>query len=243
MSPDRDQDADAAMRGVVFDFFGTLTIGASVALRAAGAQRLAAALGVDRDPFVAELDRSFYERATGAWGDMAATLAHVARTCGVEPTSAQLAEACRIRWENERGFLTLRPEADVVLEALSRRGLALGLISDCTHELPALWASLPIAHWFGATEFSVCSGRHKPDPAMYTDVAARLGVEASRCLYVGDGGSNELTGAVAAGLTAVLLDAPDRGDSLVHRREVGWTGPVVRSLAEVPALFDEGGHR
>jgi putative hydrolase of the HAD superfamily len=228
------------VNAVIFDFFGTLTVGASAAVRRRASARLADALGVEVDPFIAELDASFYQRAVGAWGDMSSTLATVARRCGAAPTAAQLAEACRIRWVNEDEFINLRPEADAVLAGLAGRGLPLGLISDCTHELPELWDGLAIAHWFGAVEFSVVSGRHKPDPSMYVDVAARLGVDPGDCLYVGDGGSNELTGASAVGMTAVLLDATDRGDTLVHGREVGWAGPRIASLAEVPALVDRG---
>ncbi len=221
---------------MVFDFFGTLTVAVPAADRHAGAARLAAALGVPAGPFDDALTGSFYERATGQWGDMAATLRRLAAACGVEPTAAQLAEACRVRMANEAGFVRLRPEAPAVVAALAGAGLRLGLISDCTHELPELWPGLELSRWFGAATFSVVAGRHKPDPLLYTGTAAALGVAPDRCLYVGDGGSDELTGAVAAGMAAVHLAAPDADGALVYRRDTAWAGPRVASLLDVARL-------
>jgi len=53
--------------------------------------------------------------------------------------------------------------------------------------------------------FSCEVGLAKPDPAIYHLAAARLGVEPAECLFVGDGGSDELSGAGAAAMTPVLL--------------------------------------
>lgn len=45
----------------------------------------------------------------------------------------------------------------------------------------------------------------KPDPRIYELATFELRVAASSCLYVGDGGHDELGGATRAGMTAVLL--------------------------------------
>lgn len=224
----------------MFDFFGTLTTGVSHDDRRAGAVRLAAALGVDADALTDVLNETFYERATGRMGDdTAAMLDAVARRCGGKPGAGQLAQACRVRWENESALVRrrLRPEAPEVLAAVAGRGLRVGVPSDCTHELPQLWPELPVSEHVTAAVFSITERRHKPDPLLYRKVARRMGVEPSGCLYVGDGGSNELTGAATAGMMPVLLDAPDGAGSLVHRREEGWRGAVVRSLPEVVGLL------
>ncbi len=44
---------------------------------------------------------------------------------------------------------------------------------------------------------------------MYETACAHLGVDPGECLYVGDGGSQELSGATAVGMTAFRLTAPD----------------------------------
>jgi hypothetical protein len=57
-------------------------------------------------------------------------------------------------------------------------------------------------------EINVC----KPDPAAYACVLGRLGMPAGAAAYVGDGSSDELTGARAAGFALVVLaeEAPAR---------------------------------
>lgn len=84
-------------------------------------------------------------------------------------------------------------------------------------------------------------GRCKPDPTLYLAACGRLGLAPADCLYVGDGGSHELTGAERAGLTAVRLAAPDLVEHMVFNAEQGWEGPVLDSLTEVVGLVDRTG--
>ena len=62
-----------------------------------------------------------------------------------------------------------------------------------------------------------------------------LGVAAEECLYVGDGTSNELSGAQRAGMTAVLMRAPyDQADG---SRE-SWDGARISDIREVLGLLE-----
>lgn len=126
------------------------------------------------------------------------------------------------------------------LAALRRRGLRTGLISDCTHELPAFLPRLPIASLLDVRVLSVEVGRCKPDPELYLAACRRLGLAPEDCLYVGDGGSQELTGAERAGLSAARLAAPDLTEHMVFNADLDWVGPVLGSLREVLDLVDNG---
>jgi HAD superfamily hydrolase (TIGR01509 family) len=53
---------------------------------------------------------------------------------------------------------------------------------------------------------SATTGAAKPDPAIFRHALSRLGVAAGRALYVGDDPANDLDGARAAGIDAVLID-------------------------------------
>jgi putative hydrolase of the HAD superfamily len=134
----------------------------------------------------------------------------------------------------------LRADAVGTLGRLRARGLGVGVVSDCTHELPACWPTLPVAPLVDATVFSVEVGERKPHPELYLSACRRLGVAPADVLYVGDGGSNELTGARAVGMTAVRLVAADAATALVYDPEEGWNGPVVDGLAAVLAFVAEG---
>jgi putative hydrolase of the HAD superfamily len=73
----------------------------------------------------------------------------------------------------------------------------------------------------------------KPDPRLFRAAAARLPADPERCLYVGDGGGRELTGAAAVGMRAVLLAGPDWRPTRAGSHETGWTGPQIASLTEL----------
>jgi putative hydrolase of the HAD superfamily len=219
---------------VVFDYYGTLTVSTPAATRREGAERVAAKLGVPAEAYFEVLLGSFTERSTGVCGDLRATLQWVAERCGHEPTGVELDAACRERRIIEADYAAmLRPEAVPTLRSLQERGVRVGVVSDCTHELPEVWADLPVAGFVDAVVFSVVAGRRKPHPSLYRQVCAGLDVDLPHALYIGDGGSNELTGARAVGMTAVQLVAVDSAGALVYDAEKAWTGPVIDRLDEV----------
>jgi putative hydrolase of the HAD superfamily len=225
----------SAYRAVVFDFFGTLTRSVQ---RGPQHADIARRLGCDPEAIRGVLDRTFHSRARGAFGSAQATLRFVTEQAGGHPRPSQLEEAVPARVDALKADTRLRPDAVSALRAIRRRGLATALISDCTHELPAFLPSLPVAPLLDARVFSVEVGVCKPDPAIYLTACRRLGVAPEDCMYVGDGGSRELTGATAVGMTAVRLDAPDLADHLVFERDDSFTGPAVPSLTGLLALLD-----
>ena len=222
-------------QAVLFDFFGTLT---RPVQRGRGHRATAELLGCPPDAFVDVLDRSFYERACGRFGSAEATLRWVCEQAGVRPSDEALRAAVACRQQAVRTDTRLRAEAVPTLRALRERGLRTGVISDCTHELPLFLPELAVAPLLDVRIFSIQLGRCKPDPALYLAACARLGVPPTDCLYVGDGGSQELTGAREAGLSAVRLAAPDLVDHLVFNVDSRWVGPALTTLDEVVELVD-----
>jgi putative hydrolase of the HAD superfamily len=224
---------------VVFDFYGTLSVSASRTARFAGAARVAAVLGIPAEEFQAATVATFEQRATGSCGDVEQTMRWLAEYCGGSPSAAQVTEACAVRLVNEEiDIRALRDDAESTVRAVRDAGYKIGLISDCVHELPAIWPSLPIAPHFDAMVFSVEAGTRKPHPDMYTTITRALGVEPSACLYVGDGGSNELTGAQLAGMSAVQLITDDHAQAITFDREADWDGPTIHALSEVIGLLE-----
>ena len=222
-----------AYRAVVFDFFGTLTRSVR---RGPQHADIARALGCDPDVVAGILNRTFRTRARGVFGSAEATLRWVTEQAGGRPRSEQLAAAMPARIDALRADTVLRAEAVGTLAALKEHGFATGLISDCTHELPAFLPRLPVAALLDAQIFSIEQGVCKPDPRIYLAACVQLGVAPQECLYVGDGGSRELTGAEAVGMTAVRLAAPDLADHLVFDHDTGFHGRSITDLTEVLEL-------
>lgn len=219
---------------MLFDFFGTLT---TAIQRGPAHAAIAESLGCDSGRFAAALDRTFSTRAAGRCGSPAETLRRLAAEQGAFPTDARLAAAVAARVDAVAADVTLRPEAVPVLRAVRQMGLSVALVSDCWYELPAFFPQLPVAPFVDQRIYSVDVGRCKPDQRIYQAATTQLGVAPQRCLYIGDGGGRELSGARCAGMTAVQLVADDLAGHLVFDLERAWDGRSVRDLTEVLPLL------
>jgi putative hydrolase of the HAD superfamily len=222
-------------RAVLFDFFGTLT---RAIQRGRAHDGIARSLGCEPAEFFSVLDRTFHIRSTGSLGTAEETLRWVCAQLGVRPSDEALREACAARVAALRADTWLRPDAMPALWALQRRGLRVAVVSDCGYELPQFLPDLPIAELLDATVYSVHIGACKPHEAMYLAACVRLGVTPWQCLYVGDGGSHELTGAESVGMTAVRLLEADLAHHLTFDAETDWAGRTATSLLEAVTYLD-----
>jgi putative hydrolase of the HAD superfamily len=218
---------------VVFDFYGTLAPGRTQDDQTRVRAEQAAALGVDPAHFDAELTATIDARFRGAGGTVEGSLRWVAHRLGADPAPDALAHAAQVRLATERRFGDPRPDAEPVLRMLHERGLRIGLISDCSAELPTYFPDLAIAQYVDAPVFSFITGDRKPDPANYLLCCEGLGVAPEQCLYVGDGGSDELAGARRIGMRAVHLAIPAETAALVYDRHLSWDGETITALPEV----------
>lgn len=235
-------DAPAVqIRAVVFDLFITLTDWEAERLRPQLTNDLAMALGVDPTNFSALMRTTFTERASGRMGDARETFSTLALRLGHELSSEDLDAVMAIRDEQARQTLAPRAGTLEAIAEIRADGYAVGILTDCTAETPALWPSLPYAAVVDAVTFSCEVGHRKPHPAGYQDIARRLGVAAGECLYVGDGSSAELTGATSAGMTAALLETPFGAD-FRYDAESRWMGRSVSELHEVRRVLRELWH-
>jgi len=126
------------------------------------------------------------------------------RCTGKAVSEEYLRALCESRIERVREVLTdIRPEILETLRELKRRGHRLCLVSnaDAIDVLP--WAGSPLAPLFDEAVFSCEVHLQKPDPAIYLLAARRMGAQPGGCVFVGDGGSDELAGAKAVGMRTV----------------------------------------
>ncbi len=221
---------------VVFDYFGTLTPSLRQAASGRNQSELAGLLGVDPVALDNWWQASYPDRSTGRTGDGISTMRLLSQTLGGTDSADILRAAQDIRLATYARMSTPRVDAVEVLTALRARGLRIGVLSDCSPELPELWPTLPLVSLVDDPVFSSVVGERKPHPSMYTTVCATLGVTPADCLYVGDGGSGELTGATRFGMRAVLI--ADENWTGAHRFDTDdWHGETIHNLADVPGLI------
>lgn len=92
-----------------------------------------------------------------------------------------------------------------VLRALRERGLKLALVSNASTAEVSGWSASPLRELFDVALFSCHCGIAKPDPRIYRLAASQMEVAPEACWFVGDGGSDEHSGAQQAGMYPVLI--------------------------------------
>jgi putative hydrolase of the HAD superfamily len=216
---------------VVFDLFGTLV---PAYRHAVVLSEMAAILRLDPSEFIRAFAEETREaRETGAIS-LAENLRGICKTLGDPVSSADVARAVAVRRDFTVRALTPRQGAVDALVRLRAHGLGVGLISDCCEVVSDAWESSPLASHVDAAVLSCRVGLRKPDARIYERACHALQVPASACLYVGDGGSHELTGALAFGMEAALLHVPEETSDDPYRPDAAaWAGPVIHSLGEL----------
>jgi putative hydrolase of the HAD superfamily len=131
------------------------------------------------------------------------------------------------------------PEANVsMLRRLRADGYRIALLSNADVMDVEPFLTSPLAGLFDAEIFSCDVGCAKPEPEIYRKCLEALGLAAADCIFVGDGGSDELQGAKAVGLRTIFVSGvieelwPER---IGPRREIAdahvqWAWEVPRIM-------------
>jgi len=122
------------------------------------------------------------------------------------------------------------PGAVETLRTLKARGLKIGLVSNYDGRLHRVVAEVGLKSYFDVVIASSETGWAKPSPRIYAAALAALGVEPGEALMVGDRPREDVAGATAAGLRALLYDPRGRSP-----------GPgSIRDLRQVPGRTSAG---
>lgn len=223
-------------QAVIFDLFGTL-VNDFVASTGPMNAELLAALDLPHEPFMHHWRQSSEMRTLGEFQTVEASIKHVCNTIGVPVTTEQMAKAVDIRLKYIGRALEPRADALPTLQQLKNNGHKIGLLSNCSIEIPILWPETPFADFFDSTVFSSRERLKKPEPRIYQLACERLGLPPEVCLYVADGENFELTASAQVGLHPVLIESPTRDNGKeVFREAREWRGKVVAGLPEVLTL-------
>jgi putative hydrolase of the HAD superfamily len=147
-------------------------------------------------------------------------------------------KAVEIRLQQMRRALQPRPDAVATLARLKNECYKLGLLSNCSIEIPILWHETAFADLIDSAIFSSRERLKKPDARIYHLACERLGVTPERCLYIADGENYELAAAAKVGIRSVLIRTSSQETRSELRREAGeWQGDTIHSLAEMLQLL------
>jgi len=223
-------------KAIIFDLFGTLVDSYSVQ----GYNRLltdmASALELPEEDFSKLWRDTTYERGIGIFKTTEESIRYICNTLKVSVSDENIRKCEQIRLENTSKALTPKNGAVDILKSLRGLGYKIGLITNCSAEVPLLWKNTEFSHLFDVTIFSASVGLKKPDAQIYNLACEQLEVEPNECLYIGDGDSNELSGASQLGMDAVMIRDPNEEDPY-RLVEVDWDGRKIENFTEIMDLI------
>ena len=122
------------------------------------------------------------------------------------------------------------------IRLLKESGLKIGLISNADVCDRFYWDQSPVYPYFDDSIFSCDVALLKPDPEIFLLSLSHLGVNPSEAWFVGDGGSRELSGAKAVGMTTVCTEYLFRHpakERKVIRKSADYTIQQFRELLSI----------
>jgi len=189
-------------KAVLFDLFHTLV---SVESAEAPGRGTSTILGVSRDVWNDQLHLHSPDRLCGRIKDPFEIIRRMARAVKPAVSDKVIKQAVDNRIARFRYSLHNIPDTIIdTLKQLKLRGKVLGLISNADATEKYGWDESPLQEYFDCVLFSCDVGYVKPDKKIYELCLGKLAVSPRESVFVGDGGSHELEGAKAVGITTVL---------------------------------------
>ncbi len=205
-------------------------------------ERLRDAHGVELS--LADAERAFraeiaYYRAHHHEGRDADTLEDLRRRCAEvlrAQLPAQTIETLSLEQLTAAMLDALRfvayPDVSTALARLRARGLTLVVVSNWDVSLPAVLRHVGLDGMVDGVVTSAEVGHPKPASAIFAAALALAGCAPGQAVHVGDSLAQDVRGALAAGIPAVLLHRDD-----VEPAKPPPAVPTIASLVELPPLL------
>lgn len=188
-------------KAVIFDLFETLIT--EWGHKKYTKNEMCADLGIERKIFDIYWEEKEQERYIGKM-TFEDSILYACKNCGKHIDDLLLSDIVDKRIKTKsKCFEYVNHDVFRLLRKLKSMGLGTAIISNCSSEEVKVLKESEIYKYFDEVILSYEVRMKKPDACIYEEAAKRLGIDLTECVFVGDGGSNELAGAKAVGMKAV----------------------------------------
>lgn len=129
---------------------------------------------------------------------------------GILPSLDADDETLREELEADLRGIQLYPEVLEVLATLRERRIPMAVVSNLSSRYCDPFHSLGLNRFFDVVTFSCEVGFAKPNRKIFEHACNKLGVHLKQATMIGDSLAQDVQGAEAAGLQAILVDRTDR---------------------------------
>lgn len=146
-----------------------------------------------------------------------------------------------IEYRNKDGRRVVAENGAQSIRDLYANGYKLGIISNLvtSKEIPDWLEHDDLARYFGAVLLSCVEGIRKPDPRLSQMACERLGVEPSRCVYIGDNLKRDIEGTKIAGFGMFILYTTPEKLKKEKITDENRPDAIIFDFAELKELFPQ----
>lgn len=219
------------IKAICFDLFFTLIV---PTYQSANNEYDILNLSVSEWEQYAENDILYHERALGLIKTEKEIIDKIMSLMPFEVRVIQKEQVLSAREQRMKNALKMIPKEILdALEKLKLKDIKLGLISNADCIDCKYWDQSPLFKYFNDAIFSCNVGLLKPDRQIYELAMQRLNVSPEQCLFVGDGGSNELYGAKSAGMGTVFSEMLETKNDAQRESIIRYSDYHIKHINEL----------
>ena len=223
---------------LIFDLFHTLS---SIRHTHGPGDDTADILGIDSQKWREALFNQSEARLRGKITDPVKIIRDVSDKIDPNIPEETIIKAAKSRYSRfEKSLLAPADHVIDTLKSLRQKGYKTGLVSNADVMEVSAWEKSPLSSCFDFAVFSCHCGYVKPEPSIYNICINELGKQSNECVFIGDGGNNEHTGAKECGMRTVFTSEfvqdlwPERIEELKSRADYHITS--IRDLVHADFL-------
>lgn len=163
-------------------------------------------IGITYEEWLEALFSDSERRARGIIKEPNAIIRDITDKLEMNISDETIEKLARIRYERfDLALKNILPHTVETLKELKKRGKTLILLSNADVCEIRGWKDSPASLYFDHSIFSCHVGLVKPEPEIYEHAVKLSGASKDECLFIGDGGSDELKGAKDFGMQPASL--------------------------------------
>lgn len=179
---------------------------------------------------------TYGDRISGVGKDSTGFIRHMLLTKDIRPDESVLRKMAGHWDEYTRSLFVFFPDVEPAISNLRKRGIKIGLLTNCGSNVPEIFSSFEISQMFDSTIYSSSTGHVKPQMDIYTDALQDIGSEPEQTVFIGDGDNGELEGARDAGIFSIKIDRGEiKGDYRITDDQP-WD-PTIGSFDEIEGVL------
>lgn len=228
-------DSETDVNVVFFDLFFTL-----ITPEYSGMRNENDVLGLTRTEWetYAEDDELYLKRASGKEKNPQQIIRDIVGKMKINATEKEINELLELRkGRMKRALINVNPTILDVLSDLKKSRKRLCLISNADVIDAMYWDQSPLSRFFDYAVFSYEVGYLKPETEIYRIALERMNARPEECIFIGDGGSEELSGAKEAGIRTILTSHLLKKSNKMQNKIKEFADYFIEDFAEVRRIL------